>query len=76
MNSWEIIKTELTKTSSPKTLGRSIGVNLAADLFVKIMYNLTDQDIAKKSMNEDMEVRDAILARRGIEDFRKAGILP
>lgn len=75
MDSWEIIKSELTKTSKPKTFGRSIDINLAADLFVKIMYNLTDQDIAKKSMNEDMEVRDAILARRGIEDFRKAGVL-
>ena len=75
MNSWEIIKNELTKTSKPKTFGRSIDINLAANLFVKIMHNLTDKDVAKKSMSEDMEVRDALLARRGIEDFRKAGIL-
>ena len=75
MNSWEIIKTESTKNSQPKTFGRSIEINLAANLFVKIMHNLTDKDVAKKSMNEDMEVRDALLARRGIEDFRKAGVL-
>ena len=76
MNSWQIIKTELTKNSKPKTFGRSVDINLAADLFVKLMHSsLVDKDAAIKSMNEDMEVRDAILARCGIEDFRRAGVL-
>lgn len=74
-NSWEIIKAELIKKSRPKTLGRSIEINQAAELFVKLMYNLTDREAAVESMNRDEEVKDALMNRDGIEELRMAGVL-
>lgn len=75
MNSWEIIKAELTKKSRPGTMGRNIDMNQCAELYVKIMHNLTDEKAATESMNKDGECREGILARNGIEELRKAGVL-
>lgn len=75
MNSWEIIKQEMTRNSQPGTLGRSADLNQCGDLFVKLMHNLTDKEVSVESMNKDEEVREAILNRRGIEEMKKAGVL-
>ena len=75
MNSWEIIKQELTKKSRPGTMGRNIEMNQCAELFVRLMHNLTDSEAATESMNKDDECRDGLLARRGIEELREAGVL-
>lgn len=75
MNTWEILKKELTKSSRPDTMGRNIDVNSCATLFVKIMHNLTDREESVKSMNSDEEVKNALLARRGIQELQKAGVL-
>lgn len=75
MNSWEIIKAELTKKSRPKTMGRNIEMNQCGDLFVRLMHNLNDREAATESMNKDDECRAAILSRRGIEEIREAGVL-
>ena len=75
MNSWEIIKQELTKKSRPGTLGRNIDMNQCAELYVRLMHNLTDREAATESMNKDDECRDGLLARRGIKELREAGVL-
>lgn len=75
MNSWEIIKEQFTRDSTPKTLGRSIAVNQAAELFVRLMPNLTDREAATELMNKDEEVRNALVHRRGIEELREAGVI-
>lgn len=75
MNSWEIIKQELTKTSRPGTMGRHIDMNLCGDLFVRLRHKLNDQEEATKSMNQDDECRAALLQRRNIKELREAGII-
>lgn len=75
MNSWEIIKSELTKTSKPGTMGRNIEVNQCAELFIKLMWNLNDREAATESMNKDEECREALVSRSGIEELRKTGII-
>jgi len=75
MNSWEIIKAELTRKSQPGTMGRNIEMNQCAELYVRLMHNLTDQEAATESMNKDDECREGLLARRDIEELRKAGVL-
>jgi hypothetical protein len=74
-NSWEIIKEELTKKSTPGTMGRHIDINTCAELYVRLMHNLNDQAAASESMNKDDECRQGILARKGIEELRKSGVL-
>jgi hypothetical protein len=75
MNSWEIIKEELTKKSRPGTMGRNIEMNQCAELYVRLMPNLADREAATESMNKDDECRAALLARSGIDELRKAGVL-
>ncbi len=74
-NSWQIIKEELTKNSRPDTMGRCIDLNKCGNLFVKLMYNLKDQEKATKSMNEDGEMKMALLNQKGINELREAGVL-
>ena len=75
MNTYEIIKQQMTKKSRPGTMGRSMELNDCCDLFVRIMHNITDKEESVKTMNADDEVREALLARRGIEELRSAGVL-
>ena len=75
MNTYEIIKQQMTKKSRHGTMGRSMELNDCCDLFVRIMHNITDKEESVKTMNADDEVRDAILSRRGIEELRSAGVL-
>lgn len=75
MNTYEIIKQQMTKKSRPGTMGRSMELNDCCDLFVRIMHNLTDKDESVKTMNADDEARDALLSKRGIEELRAAGVL-
>lgn len=75
MNTYEIIKQQMTKKSQPGTMGRSVELNDCCDLFVRIMHNLTDKGESVKTLNADDEVREALLARRGIEELRGAGVL-
>ena len=56
-------------------MGRNIEMNQCAELFVRLMHNLTDREAATESMNKDDECRDGLLARRGIEELREAGVL-
>ena len=56
-------------------MGRSMELNDCCDLFVRIMHNITDKEESVKTMNADDEVREALLARRGIEELRSAGVL-
>ncbi len=74
-NSWEIIKSVLVKNSRPQTMGRNIEINQCSDLFVELMNHLIDKNAAVQVFNDDSEVKDAIIARKGIEELRKAGIL-
>jgi hypothetical protein len=75
MNTYEIIKQQMTKKSRPGTMGRSMELNDCCDLFVRIMHNITDKEESVKTMNADDEAREALLARRGIEELRSAGVL-
>lgn len=76
MNTWQIIKTELTRDSRAGTLGRSVDINLASDLFLKLLPHIKDEDEAKASFNLGEEVREALLNRRGIKELQAAGIIP
>lgn len=75
VTSWEIIKEELTSKSRPGTIGRNIEMNQCAELYVRLMHNLTDREAATESMNKDDECREAILARPGIQELREAGVV-
>jgi hypothetical protein len=75
MNSWEIIKNKFIDDSKPQTLKRNIVVNQAASLFISLRHCLSDYEIAVSAFNKDGEVRDAILAKAGIDELRKAGVL-
>lgn len=75
MNSWEIIKNKFIDDSKPQTLKRNIVVNQAASLFVSLRHCLSDYEIAVATFNKDDEVKDALLARAGIDELRKAGVL-
>lgn len=75
MNSWEIIKNEFVYDSKPQTLKRNIVVNQAASLFIRLRHLLVDKDAAVDCLNKDEEVREAILAKAGIDELRKAGVL-
>jgi hypothetical protein len=75
MNSWEIIKTELTKKSRPNTVGRNIELIQCSDLFMSLNYNLTDRDESLNAFNDDMEVRESLINRKGILELQKAGIM-
>jgi hypothetical protein len=75
MNTWEIIKNELTRKSKPGTFGRDIDVNIAADVFFKIKQNLKDEGASMEAFNSDDEVRKAILCRKSIDELYDAGII-
>lgn len=75
MNSWEIIKSEMTKDSRPGTMGRNIDMNRCSELFVAIMHKLTDREVSVESMNKDDECRAGLMARGGIKELRDAGVL-
>lgn len=77
MNSWKIIKQHFIRDTRSATVGRSRELNSAADLFVDLLDNesFSDQDAAKNAFNADDEVGEALLARKGLSELKKAGIL-
>ena len=75
MNSWEIIKSELTKKSRPKTVGRNIDMVQCAELYVKLMHKLIDRDAATESMNKDDECREGLIMRRSLKGLQDAGVI-
>lgn len=75
MNSWEIIKTELTKKTRLGTIGRNIEIIKCAELFVKILHNLTDKEVAMESMNNDDECRKSLLALPIIKELTEIGVI-
>lgn len=70
MNSWEIIKHELTKGSRPGTFGRAVAMKQCADLFINLSEKLNDREAATESFNKDQEVSEAISAIVGIQVLR------
>ena len=75
MNSWQIIKTALTKDSRPKTFGYTCKVNEAAELLITLRGYLKDAKESIEAFNHDDEVRDAILSRGEIKEMKDAGII-
>ena len=74
MNSWEILKAELTKTSQPGTMGRAVDLNRCGLVFVCLRDKLTDYAEAEEAMNADEEVREAIKLYPTIEELRNFGL--
>lgn len=68
MNSWEILKEELTKGTRLDTTQRVMYINQASKLFIKLRAVLSDFDIATKSFNADEEVGDALRRRDFIKN--------
>ena len=75
MNSWQIIKQELTKDNKPNSLGSDIVLKQCARLFVSLEGILTDYDTAVQDMNQDMELREALLTHNHVETLRKEGVI-
>ncbi len=75
-NSWLIIKTYFTKDSTEGSFGYLRQLNNASDLFIQLTHNsLVDKEESIKCFNEDKEVMDAILARRGLDELKDAGVI-
>lgn len=64
MNSWEIVKEELTKDAMPNSIGYTMDVNKAAKIFIKLKDVLNDFDIAVKTFNADAQVGKALRQKR------------
>jgi hypothetical protein len=70
MNAWTLIRDRLTKNERPGSCGHQASLNVAADVFIRIMPLLreTPKDIAKIAFNEDEEVREALLNRAALKE--------
>jgi len=75
MNSWEIIRSVLITDTRPGSIGRHVEVDKCGKLFVALRHLLADSEIATRSLNEDTEVGEAILAQKGIKTLQDAGVL-
>jgi len=73
MNSWEIIRKELTKDTKPGTMGRMIALNLCSDLFIKLLAKLNDIYEATITLDADEEMREALLKWKSIEESERQG---
>ena len=75
MNSWQIIKQQLNKDNKPNSLGSAIALKQCAQLLVSLEGTLTDYDTAVQDMNQDMELREALLNNNHVETLRKEGVI-
>lgn len=75
MNSWEIIRSKLVIDTSPGTIGRHVQINKCGNLFIALRHLLTDEKIATDALNADPEVKESIVASRGIKELQDAGVL-
>jgi len=74
MSSWKIIKTWVVN-GRPGTVGHITDTLKACDLFLSLENKLKDWPDASKDFDEDSDVTNALLNRRGILDMKEAGIL-
>ena len=76
MNSWEIIKEQMTrKEYAAGSFGRLMQVNDAADMLIALSDNLKDQDAALDLFNADEEVIKAASTRGMREKLRDTGVI-
>ena len=75
MNSWQIIKQELNKDNKPNSLGSAIALKQCAQLLTSLKGKLTDYDDAVQNMNQDTELREALLNNNHVEMLRKEGVI-
>jgi len=75
MNSWEQMRDFFTVGTTPNTLGRLKKLNDCARLFIRIRTHLKDETIATESLNNDNEVRDALLNDAAINELKKDGVI-
>ena len=73
MNSWEIIKQEVTKGREPDTLYYSVAINLGGQIFIGLQHHLKDWKKAAAAFNTDAEVAKALTALPLIRELRTCG---
>lgn len=70
MNSWEIIKKEMTRpTTKPGTTGELVDASNASRVYMALREKLRDKEKADAAFNADELVTKALLSRKFLESI-------